>query len=48
MDKIFEIFNNRELAFLTWIAIGIVGAIFLKPFRKFIATAFDILRQKPF
>lgn len=48
MDKILEIFNNRELALLIWIAIGIVGAIFIKPFRKFIATAFEIFTSKTF
>jgi hypothetical protein len=48
MDKILEIFNNRELALLIWIAIGIVGAIFFKPVRKFIATAFEIFTSKTF
>lgn len=42
------IFNNRELAFITWIIVAFLGFLFFGPFRKFIQDIVKLIFTKAF
>jgi hypothetical protein len=48
MESIIKDLNNRELAIVTWIIIGIISFLFIKAFRKFIADISKIIFSKSF